>query len=218
MPQIQTIEGLHDFLSQAPPDTSARGQIARLPPAGRRRIEIPQSVDREKWIKASEIIRKALQEDPNQTVLVPSPDSTGEIEVIRDGNVVKAIVFTARKATLALVSQLTDFANMTNVDLIRAASDADLQSADKAEIALIQDIASQLDSNLMLYVGVGVGVVAVIGLGWYLMKPARRPSLMDMIDEMGLSAAHRRPPRRRCVKFETRADGKRACVKMRRIR
>lgn len=181
MPQIQTIEGLHDLLSlsQVPPDVTAREQIARLPPAERRRIEIPSSIDRKKWIKAAEIIRSALRENPNQTVLVPSPGG-GDMEIIRDGGVVKAIVFTGKRVTLALVSQLTDFDNMTNVDMIRAASEADLQSADKSEVALIQDIASQLDSNLMLYVGVGVGVVAVLGLGWYLMKRPRRASFRGL--------------------------------------
>lgn len=202
MPQIQTIEGLHS-LGQTSTDSQT--------------FVMASQVSKDAYIATVERILKAAQENPELLVIAPEfPRITGGSTPcsVRGQEIVCRMKRQPISNIVAAIQegpdpQYLDPARLRQVEASRFNEDNQV----KAIFPILVSIEQQLPMSNTALFAIGVGVVAVIGLGWYLMKPARRPSLMDMIDEMGLSAAHRRPPRRRCVKFETRANGERVCVK-----
>lgn len=209
MPQIQTIEGLHG-LGQASTDSQT--------------FMMATQVSKDAYIATVERILKAAQEDPDFLVLAPEfPRITGGSTPCSVQG--EAIVCRMRRQTISNIvaalqegpdPQYLDPVRLRQVDASRFSEDSQIRAA----FPILVSIEQQLPMSKMTWVAIGVGAVAVLGL-WYLMKqPVRRPSLMDMIDEIGLSAARRlpSPPRRRCAKFETRANGKRVCVKFKKMR
>jgi len=171
MPQIQTIEGLHG-LGQASTENQTFLMAAQ--------------VSKDAYIAAVERILKAAAESPDHVVAAPEfPRVTGGSSPCS----LRGQTLTCRMRRQKISEIVTaiqegpdpEYFNPTHLRQIDASRFNEDRQV-KALFPIIASIEQQLPMSNMTWFAIGFGTVAVLGLGWYLMKrkSPRRVSLRGL--------------------------------------